>query len=153
MILSAPIIFGLLILFAKITKRIPRAKNVVYKLSSYLQYSFYLRLFIEEFLPVFLISVLNLAEGPVNDWGERFSYALSIGFMVTSISLPVIISVYIMRGVHSKDSRKRLGKRLGSLFLDVKKDSHLRLLYTTLYVARRLIFSISIMYLREFPVL
>jgi len=49
-----------------------------------MQYSFYIRLLVEEFLAVFLSSLINVTLGIKGSWGEIFSYSLSIFMIVSS---------------------------------------------------------------------
>ena len=49
-----------------------------------MQYSFYIRLLVEEFLAVFLSSLINVTLGIKSTWGEIFSYSLSIFMIVSS---------------------------------------------------------------------
>jgi hypothetical protein len=49
-----------------------------------MQYSFYIRLLVEEFLAVFISSLINVTLSIKNTWGEILSYSLSI-FMIVSL--------------------------------------------------------------------
>ena len=61
-----------------------RVKKVEKKLRKWMQYSFYIRLLVEEFLAVFLSSLINVTLGIKSTWGEIFSYSLSIFMIVSS---------------------------------------------------------------------
>lgn len=50
-----------------------------------MRYSFYIRLLVEEFLLVFIVSVINVTVGGFSSWGEIFSFSFSI-FMIVSYS-------------------------------------------------------------------
>jgi hypothetical protein len=67
------------------------------------------------------------------------------------ILLPVILSMYILRNHKTKESRKKIGKRLGSIYKDVRKDSAMRLLFSAFYVLRRIIFALSTLYMTSNP--
>jgi hypothetical protein len=67
------------------------------------------------------------------------------------ILLPVLLSYYILMNHKTKESRKKIGKRLGSIYKDVRKDSPVRLLFIAFYVVRRIIFAISTLYLSSNP--
>jgi|LauGreDrversion4_2_1035121.scaffolds.fasta_scaffold228547_2 hypothetical protein len=69
------------------------------------------------------------------------------------ILLPVILAFYILKNHKTKESRKKIGKRLGSIYKDVRKDSAMRLLFSALYVVRRIIFAMSALYLSGNPML
>ena len=64
---------------------INRLKKVEKKLRKWMQYSFYIRLLVEEFLAVFISSLINVTLGIKHTWGEILSYSLSI-FMIVSFS-------------------------------------------------------------------
>jgi hypothetical protein len=67
------------------------------------------------------------------------------------ILLPVILSMYILRNYKTKEQRKKIGKRLGSIYKDVRKDSAMRLLFSAFYVMRRIIFALSTLYMTANP--
>jgi hypothetical protein len=69
------------------------------------------------------------------------------------ILLPVALSFYILKNHKTKESRKKIGKRLGSIYKDVRKDSAMRLLFSALYVVRRIIFALTTLYLAGNPML
>ncbi len=61
-----------------------------------MQYSFYIRLLVEEFIIVFIISMINLTVGGFSSWGEIFSFVLSIFMIVSNKKLNnSIVSHYI----------------------------------------------------------
>ena len=64
-------------------------KRIEKKLRKWMQYSFYIRLLVEEFLAVFISSLINVTLGIKETWGEIFSYALSI-FMIVSRNLLIV---------------------------------------------------------------
>ena len=68
-----------MILYAikKLARRYNRGIRVEKKLRSYMMYSFFIRMLIEEFISIFLISVINLTERDLDTWGEAFSYYMS----------------------------------------------------------------------------
>lgn len=67
------------------------------------------------------------------------------------ILLPLILSMYILRNHKTKESRRKIGKRLGSIYKDVRKDSPMRLLFSAFYVMRRIIFALSTLYMTSNP--
>ena len=67
------------------------------------------------------------------------------------IFLPIVLSFYILRNHQTAESRKKIGKRLGSIYQDVRKDSAMRLLFTAFYVVRRIIFALSTLYMSSNP--
>jgi hypothetical protein len=69
------------------------------------------------------------------------------------ILLPVLLSYYILMNLKTKESRKKMGKRLGSIYKDVRKDSPIRLLFIAFYVVRRIIFAMSTLFLSSNPMI
>lgn len=59
--------------------------------------------------------------------------------------------MYIMRNLETLEQRNELGERLGSVYLDVRKDHAMRLHYTSLFALRRLLFSLAALYLSDYP--
>ncbi len=130
-----------------------------------MQYSFYIRLLVEEFLAIFISSLINVTLSIRHTWGEIFSYSLSI-FMIVSfilllksliqilmILLPIVIAHHILNHHKTKQQQEEIGKRLGSIYQDVRKDSPIRLLFISFYVTRRIIFALSTLYMASNPML
>ena len=51
-----------------------------------MQYSFFVRMLVEEFILMFLSSVVNVSRPNYDTWGEIFSFTLSIIMIVSFIS-------------------------------------------------------------------
>jgi len=67
--------------------KMPKLKAIEDKLKKWMQYSFYIRLLVEELIAVFISSVVNISSGIMTTWGEIFSYALSIIMIVSKFQV------------------------------------------------------------------
>jgi len=70
---------------AKCGHKMPKLKFIEKKFKKWMQYSFYIRLLVEELIAVFISSVVNISSGIMTTWGEIFSYTLSIIMIVSQI--------------------------------------------------------------------
>jgi putative effector of murein hydrolase len=64
-----------------------RAYQFAKKLRRMMQYSFFVRMLIEEFIMVFLSSMINILRPNYDTWGEIFSFSLSIFMIVSALRL------------------------------------------------------------------
>jgi hypothetical protein len=51
-----------------------------------MQYSFYVRMLVEEFILIFMTSLINVMRPSYKTWGEIFSFTLAIILIVTIFS-------------------------------------------------------------------
>ena len=106
-ILATPGTFILLFIFNKCTVKCKKANNFAQKMSRMMQYSFYVRMLIEEFVSIFITCLINVMRPRYNSWGEILSFTLAIILIVSlnyliivlqilPVSLPITLTLYIL---------------------------------------------------------
>ena len=102
---------------------------------------------------ILIMCAVNITLRPLTCWGEILSFILAILLLATTICLPIALTVFILQNKTDEAQRHKIGLKLGSVYQDVRKDSSIRLLYISFYVFRRLIFSLSILFLDSCPMI
>jgi hypothetical protein len=108
-------------------------------------YGFIIRLFVENFMSIFISCVLNYMEPNRSTYGEITSLIFAIGLLVFMFVI-IIYTSYVMLFKKRQDLNEEDVKReIGSFYEDLRVDSLGSLLYTPIYILRRLIFCILIL--------
>ena len=82
----------------------------------WMQYSFFIRLLIEEVIMVLIMCAVNITLRPLTCWGEILSFILAILLLATSICLPIALTVFILKNKTDEAQRHKIGLKLGSVY-------------------------------------
>ena len=113
-------------------------------MTSMFMYGFIIRVFVENFMAIFISCILNFKEAQRSSYGEITSFIYSIGLI---ISMFLIFGIVTYRTIRNRNNlnEDHLKNEIGSFYEDLRLDGSLGvILYTPIYIVRRLIFCILI---------
>ena len=114
-------------------------------------YGFIIRLFVENFMSIFISCVLNYMEPNRSTYGEITSLVFAIGLLIFMFVIIVSTTYVMMFKKRQELNEEVVKKEIGSFYEDLRVDSVGALLYTPIYILRRLIFCILILVLPQYP--
>lgn len=131
-------------------KRFRITKYVSEKLTGIFMYGFVIRLFVENFMAIFMSCVMNFTESNRSTYGEITSLTFAVGLFICMILILFSVTFRMFRDRNDLDDDD-IKNRIGSFYEDLRLDSIGALLYTPIYLLRRLIFCILALTLSDFP--
>jgi hypothetical protein len=116
-------------------------------------YGFIIRLFVENFMSIFISCVLNYMEPNRSTYGEITSLVFAIGLLVFMFVIILTTTYSMLFKKRQELNEDEVKREIGSFYEDLRVDSLGALLYTPIYILRRLIFCILILTIPQHPLI
>ena len=146
--------FGYIITFILVAfKRIPFLNKINRILKKKLYWNFAIRLVIEGVLELFFSVYFNLKYGVCNFniYGSWVNYFFAVFFAAIILLSPILVLVFYCKNFH-KLKEEEFESKFGSVYEGINVEKRSALVFTSYFLIRRAIFSITSLLLFNYPI-
>ena len=146
--------FFQLVAFALLLRSIKNKYETINKIYTYLAniifWNMFLRLFLEGYIEFSISSLMNLYNIRWDSKSDTFSSIFSIIIFAWIIFFPFLVWILLWKNFnHLKDQTQI--NTIGTIYIELRQDSKMALLYHVFYTLRRLFFSLLVFVFRDQP--
>lgn len=139
---------AILSLVAKCWKK---SKIVYDYLKTILIHGFMLRFIIESYLEIVISLILQLYKLSFANSSDTFASIVcffGVGILGT---FPIVVTIFLFKYLNKLETNSDLKTKYGSLYSELRTHKRATVLYTTLFLIRRLVFAFTAIFLTSWP--
>ena len=149
-LLCVILVMALALLLRLIKNKYENVNKIYTYLGNLIFWNMFLRLFIEGYLEFSITSLMNLYNLRWDSKSDAFSSIFSILIFVWIFFFPILVWVLLWKNFnHLKDQTQI--NTIGTIYIELRQDSKMALLYHVFYMLRRLYFSLLVFVFRDQP--
>jgi cysteine-rich repeat protein len=127
-------------------------KKKIMELSQEYKYNFFLRIGLELFLEIFVLSLLNIRHSKLNNIYQITSFGISWIFIALWVSFFIWSIIFSWRNYFEIKGKKFEKAEFYSMFGEYKMDNMPQMLFNTFFMTRRILYAWIIIFLPDFPI-